>query len=401
MQVLSTGLTSLWWLRLLICSLSFLSILCEGAQPAVAKFASRQTRQVPIARLLKNLELKRSELGASTTDKALVDFQMGRLHAMAYALKVESGATDARAFPNSRFELPDFGDSPDHIQFTVTPVKDAKKLASATSHLKLAIALLQKSSDLDSQFLPAKLGLAWCLDQSGQRARALSLYRAVFKEAYELERTTSGGMYNWSIAVETAEYLCKLLDPSKDASEIKDIKQKTSELNRLPRYVTPIAIPLRRNLSADSLLVNSTVEFDLDGKGKQLYRQWLTPDAGWLVFDAENSGIIESGLQLIGSVSFWVFWRNGYEVLSALDDNKDGELRDGELEHFYIWQDINVNGLSESGEVQSLKHWGITALATDGICASDSLLMNSSGVRFSNGECRPTWDLILQPSRRK
>lgn len=363
--------------------------------PATAKFATRATRQVPIVRLLKNLELKRGELGMSSTDKALVDFHIGRLHAMAYALKVEQAATDAQAYPNSRFELPDFGDEPDHLQFEVTPTKDPKKRAAAMAHLKLAIEHLQKATRTDPQFLPAFLGLAWCLDQSGQSDKALPQYRKVFKEAYDAERTAAGGMVNWSMAVETAEYLTAILDPVKNAKELSDIKAKTAELEKLPRYVTPVVIPLRDNLPFEQVLVDHPVRFDLDGRGKHVYRNWISPDTGWLVFDAEQQGQIDSGLQLIGSATFWLFWRNGYEVLHTLDNNGDGWLVGDELEHLAIWQDANTNGVSESGEVKGLDHWGIEALSTQAQRHCDNVLVSPDGLRLNSGASRPTWDVVL------
>lgn len=332
----------------------------------------------------------------SATDKALVDFHIGRLHAMAYALKVEQAATDAQAYPNSRYELPDFGDEPDHLQFEVIQTKDPKKRVAAMAHLKLAIDHLQKAVQADPQFLPAQLGLAWCFDQSGQRDKALPDYRKVFKQAYESERTAPGGMVNWSMAVETAEYLTAILDPVKNARELSDIKSKTAELEKLPRYVTPVVIPLRDDLTIEQVLVDQRVQFDLDGRGKHLYRNWISSDSGWLVFDSDQQGQIDSGLQLIGSVSFWLFWRNGYEVLGALDNDRDGWLEGDELEHLAIWQDVNANGVSEPGEVRGLEHWGIEALATTGRHHCQNVLVSPEGLRLTSGETRPTWDVTLQ-----
>ncbi len=395
-RIPSMWLRSTLRLSALICSsFALLGSLCPGT--AEAKFASRPTRQVPIVRLLKNLELQRTECGLSTTDRALVEFKIGRLHAMAYALKTEQAATDAQAYPGSRFELPDFGNTPDHMQFQVSATKDPKKQASAITHLKLAIAHLEKSTAIDPEFLPACLGLAWCLDQSGQKDKALAVYRRVFKDAFAGERASSGGMYNWSIAGETAEYLRKLLDPAKDGKELADLKAKVGELEKLPRYITPVVIPLQDNLTGDQIMSVKPVSFDLDGLGKRRYSGWISPSSGWLVFDSEGTGKIDSGLQLIGSVSFWLFWRNGYEVLRALDDDRDGLLTGGELDKLAVWQDGNTNGLSEPGEVRSLAHWGIDAISTRGKHETSDRLISPKGMRMTSGNWRPTWDVTLYP----
>lgn len=380
-----------------ICSSFVLAcIFCTGA---VAKFAIQPTRQVPIVRLLKNLEIQRKECGLSPTDLALVDFKIGRLHAMAYALKTEEGATDAQAYPGTRFELPDFGHTPDHVQFQVTATKDSKKNVSAIGHLKLAVSYLEKAAHAAPTFLPAKLGLAWCLEQSGQKDRAIGLYRQVFKDAFESERGSRGGMYDWSIARETSEYLNKLLDPRKNAAEIADIKQKVGELDKLPRYVTPIVIPLVDGLTGEDLLRPGRITFDLDGTGPRRYSSWISRDVAWLVFDAEGSGQIDSGLKLVGSVSFWLFWNDGYEVLRALDDDHNGVLTGGELDNLGVWQDVNSNGVSEQGEVRRLCECGIEALSTHGNPDGPERMVSPQGMKMSSGRWRPTWDVILHSVR--
>src|SRR5271170_2757419 len=92
--------------------------LILAAEPAFGRFAMTQTRQVPISRLLRNLEYQRAD-AMNSTDKAMVDFRIGRLHAMAYSLDLEKAPCPAVAVPGSKYELPDFGNQPDHVQFKV------------------------------------------------------------------------------------------------------------------------------------------------------------------------------------------------------------------------------------------------------------------------------------------
>ena len=114
-------------------------------------------------------------------------------------------------------------------------------------------------------------------------------------------------------------------------------------------------------------------------------------DAGWLVYDASGRGQITSALQWFGESTFWTFWKNGYEALSALDDNDDGELRGAELRHLGIWRDANGNGRSERGEVRPLAHHGIEAVSCrfapgDGIYTA---AWSHAGVRFAKGRHPP------------
>lgn len=72
------------------------------------------------------------------------------------------------------------------------------------------------------------------------------------------------------------------------------------------------------------------------------------------MFDGDGKGRINSVLQLFGNVTFWMFWRNGYEAMRALDDNGDGSPAGGELAGLGPWRDENGNGVSERGEVRAL-----------------------------------------------
>jgi hypothetical protein len=137
-----------------------------------------------------------------------------------------------------------------------------------------------------------------------------------------------------------------------------------------------------------------------DGSGISKRWTWITKDAGWLVYDPKQTGQITSGLQLFGNVTFWMFWDDGYQVLSALDNNRDGQLTGDELNGLAIWHDANSNGISESGEVQPLAEWNIVALS----CHSrtdetpcDSIAFSPRGVHFRDGTTRPTFDLLLHP----
>ena len=125
---------------------------------------------------------------------------------------------------------------------------------------------------------------------------------------------------------EAAGYLIPLLDKERDAAEIADLRAKQSDIAGRPRAITPIAIPLTDDLPAHGIVDRlARVRFDADGSGPREWT-WITPDAGWLVYDAADRGTITSALQLFGNVTFWLFWSNGYEPMRALDDNGDGEL---------------------------------------------------------------------------
>jgi hypothetical protein len=162
-----------------------------------------------------------------------------------------------------------------------------------------------------------------------------------------------------------------------------------------PRAVTPLLIPLQPDTPFEQLVdPNLGVPFDLDGSGLDLRWGWITPKAAWLVFDQQGHGEITSGLQLIGGVTFWIFWENGYRALASLDDDGDGVLRGDELKGLALWHDANGNGVSEPGEVKPLAVWGITALSCDFQTHATGIPFSPRGVVFQNGSTRPSYDWI-------
>ena len=114
------------------------------------------------------------------------------------------------------------------------------------------------------------------------------------------------------------------------------------------------------------------------------------------MFDKTGRDKIDSGLSLIGEVTFWVFWKNGYEVLSALDDNHDGKLSGDELNHLAIWNDTNYDGIAQRDEVKPLTYWRITELSCSYCSMKDNLLRSSNGVMFQDGIRRPTYDVWVE-----
>lgn len=268
--------------------------------------------------------------------------------------------------------------------------------------------------------LPIYLGHAWCLDQAGQRDDAIKAYRKALQLSWHREVEGDYTLkellaYSWDqirskknplsrpkrgyigpgacYSEEIISYLLKLLDPKKDAKEIAQLKSDLKELQSMGRAVTPILVPLEPDLVFDELIDTSArVPFDLDGSGFQRHWNWITPKAAWLVFDKRGDGQITSALQMFGNVTFWIFWRNGYDALSSLDDDPDRMLTGDELRHLALWQDRNGNGISESGEVKPLSEFGIIGIKCHGEQSSPDLLSNPEGVIFSDGTTRPTYD---------
>ena len=113
------------------------------------------------------------------------------------------------------------------------------------------------------------------------------------------------------------------------------------------------------------------------------------------MYDSDGKGEIRSGLQMFGSVTFWLFWENGYAALASLDDNQDGELSGGELRGLALWHDANGNGVCEPGEVTSVTAHGITRLSCNSEPRAGCAGWSPNGVTFRDGNSRPTFDWMV------
>ncbi len=362
------------------------------AQPAQARFIRPVLMNVPISRIIANLEKQVAEKPADQTAR----FNLARAHAMAYASKsdtapVRKGHEKAGVW---------FGFTPTHVPFLPVPTKDEAKQKEARAHLAKAITLYSAVVQAQPKNLTARLGHAWALEQSGARARAIAGYRLVVDLGWEREKDMKEGPLGWhSVTAEAARYLIPLLDPKTDKPEIDLLQDRIKVVRKIPRPVTPIVLPLRPGVAAERLVDRTArVAFDADGSGLKKRWTWVTPEAGWLVYDPRGTGKVGSALQMFGGVSFWMFWGHGYQALSALDDDGDGVLTGAELRGLAIWHDANGNGVCDPGEVRPLSAWGITAIScraeTSGT-PSSCVAWARRGVRFRDGTWRPTFDVIL------
>jgi hypothetical protein len=336
-------------------------------------------------------------------------FNLARVHAMAYALKTETCDQIKKKSDEKKASTdptgPYFGPTPKVIPFKVVDGGDA---AVAKKHLQKAIETYQALVSDQPKYLPAQLGLAWCQEQAGNKAEAMKGYRDVIEDGWETERKLKTGPLGGNfLTKEAASYLLPLLDETKDIDEIESINQRVGILDKLPRPVTPIAIPLKDGLRASDIEDrNASVRFDADGTGLDRRWTWITKDAAWLVHlprSPSGKGVegarITSGLQLFGNVTFWCFWDNGFQALRSLDDNGDGFLSGAELDNLALWHDKNGDGICDPDEVRPLSYYGIVGLSCDWQTDpnhADRIAYSPRGVIYRDGTTRPTFDLILQ-----
>jgi tetratricopeptide (TPR) repeat protein len=366
------------------------------AAPAGAIYMRVDAEKVPIDRVAKNLE----EAIKKDAKNATAVLNLARAHAMAYSLRSNEISVNPKD-PGK----PWFGYEPSIVPFSkVAKTDDKDRLKTAKEHLDKAIKLHEDAIKLKPDDLKAQLGHAWLLSQTDKKEEAVAALRKVIEKAWEKEKDLMAlGLGGHTVTAEGADYLIPLLDKEKDKEEIATLKERTEKLSKLPRPITPIAVPLRAGLSARDIEDRgAAVAFDADGTGLEKKWTWINRDAAWLVHDAKASGKITSALQMFGNVTFWMFWDNGYEPLAALDDNCDGKLAGAELVGLALWHDTNGNGLSDPGEVKPLAEHGIVSLSCKfqrDASHPDKIAYSPAGVTFRDGTTRPTFDLVLHPAK--
>lgn len=375
-------------------TVSALAIAAVLGSAASAEYVPVEVENVPIERLTKNLEAAVAKDPAS----AGAVLNLARAHAMAYALRSETVPV--------RKKQPDdlwFGYEPVLVPFrAVVPTKDPERLKAATTHLAAALKLYGDALKLKPDDLIAKLGQAWLLSQTENKVEAVAALRGVLEKGWEEYKVRKDdGLLGLAVVAEGTGYLVPLLDAVKDKEEIATLRQRALELEKHPRPITPIAVPLKAGLGASDLEdLSARVRFDADGTGVRKEWTWIRRDAAWLVHDPRRTGRITSGLQLFGSVTFWMFWETGYDALSALDDDRDGRLSGRELDGLALWEDADANGVSDPGEVRSLSAHGIVAISCRHERLTghpDRIASSPKGITFSDGSTRPTYDLVLHP----
>jgi hypothetical protein len=293
-------------------------------------------------------------------------------------------------------------------------------------HLVESLRNYRRATELKPKQAVAYLGLGWMLEQgalvapevdapfaepprrvSAQewRAQALASYRYLIANYVELVRANPQPESPQALLMEASQGILRLLpgpnlSPAEKTETDRARKAITAYQDSLknkpggqPRIISPIIFPLRGAAPLEALLApGRVVSFDLAGNGVPEKWPWVNADAGFLVWDPENRQRIESGRQLFGSVTWWMFWRDGYQALAALDDDGNGWLEGNELAGIAIWRDINGNGVCDPGEMISLRDAGIVRIAVHATGRTSGMPYNPQGIQLKDGSSLPTYD---------
>ncbi|MBX7255756.1 MAG: hypothetical protein K1Y02_05305 [Candidatus Hydrogenedentes bacterium] len=270
------------------------------------------------------------------------------------------------------------------------------------AHASSGLLLLQRAyenapTEVSKDRLRAVLRRGW-------EDRAIEAYKSAYKPA----RTDSLKYKSYSqTAIESAKGIRTILESrgkltAEEKQLVKKLGDEMGEMGAFSRSVTPIVFSLSRvSCLPDLIDSRAHVSFDLDGFGGDVEWPWVKPDTLLLVWDPKNTGQIDSGRRLIGTATWWMFWRDGFDALRALDDNNDGWLEGDEMHGLGTWQDRNGNAKSDEGEVVPIEATSIARLAVFATETEVGGIGNPHGLALKNGNVLPLYDWIPQSKSRK
>jgi Ca2+-binding RTX toxin-like protein len=137
---------------------------------------------------------------------------------------------------------------------------------------------------------------------------------------------------------------------------------------RVMRRIDPLALDLDGDgVETVGITADKKILFDHNSDGIRAATGWVKSDDALLVLDRNGNGSIDNGSELFGVdtlLSNGQKATTGFAALADLDSNRDGVFNsaDAKYAQVQLWRDLNQDGMSDSGELQTLAEAGIASI---------------------------------------
>lgn len=166
--------------------------------------------------------------------------------------------------------------------------------------------------------------------------------------------------------------------------------------------------PLVLDLDGDGVEISQLVTgaptailFDHNADGIRTGTAWAKADDGILALDRDGNSSIDSGRELFGDNTLLTNGQkaaDGYAALRDLDSNSDGQITalDARFADLRVWRDLDQDGMSDAGELQTLAQAGITQIGLTKTTSTQSLAdgtrLDGTASFTANGQSRTYTD---------
>ncbi|MBI5790269.1 MAG: hypothetical protein HZA63_02215, partial [Rhodocyclales bacterium] len=163
----------------------------------------------------------------------------------------------------------------------------------------------------------------------------------------------------------------------------------------------PISIDLDRNGFQFKGVDDSGVFFDINDDGWKRKVGWVGAGDGWLAYDEDGDGKIDKGSELAFAARYADATSDLAGLAAIFDSNRDGLLSaaDSSWNRFGIWNDADGDGVTDSGELQSLDAMGVASieLTSDGAFSviNGVTVQGIAKVHLSDGSVLDAADAII------
>jgi hypothetical protein len=150
--------------------------------------------------------------------------------------------------------------------------------------------------------------------------------------------------------------------------------------------VSPLVLDLNNNGIETTALYETKVFFDIDADGFAEKVGWVKPTEGLLAIDTNNNGKIDDITELFGDDK-----QPAFDKLRRFDSNHDGKINasDADYSKLLVWQDLNTDGRTDSGELKTLQEAGVkeislTETKTDSYQNDNYISTSATFTKFDN-----------------